>query len=186
MAEEAHRPQSSDTATGDGEPDETVLRDAPASLAGLLLVYTVQEEGHQVDAHEVYDKNPSHRIVTYHTLPRFIAGYKKNLGRQEVSRARSQNPSEGRLVSMDASFSWRDGKGVIKIYLLWMESEKNAEIVCKSVFFGLFPLSGFRLKSNHYLRFEVRRRDILFQPDFAVSLFFIVFDCSRLPFHRQN
>jgi len=25
-----------------------------------------------------------------------------------------------------------------------MESEKNAEIVCKSVFFGLFPLSGSR------------------------------------------
>lgn len=92
MTEEAHRPQSSDTAAGDSEPDEAVLRDAPASLAGLPLVYTVQEEGHQVDAHEVYDKNPSHRIVTYHTLPRFIAGYKKNLGRQEVSRARGQNP----------------------------------------------------------------------------------------------
>ena len=57
MAEEAHRPQSSDTATGDGEPDEAVLRNAPASLEGLPLVYTVQEEGHQVDAHEVYDKN---------------------------------------------------------------------------------------------------------------------------------
>ena len=91
MAEEEHRPQGSDAATGDGKPDEAVLRDAPASLAGLPLVYTVQEEGHQVDAHEVYDKNPSHWIVTYHTLPRFIAGYKKNLGRQEVSRAGSQN-----------------------------------------------------------------------------------------------
>ena len=92
MTEEPHRDEGSDAATGDGKPDEAVLRDAPASLAGLPLVYTVQEEGHQIDAHEVYDKNPSHRIVTYHTLPRFIAGYKKNLGRQEVSRARGQNP----------------------------------------------------------------------------------------------
>lgn len=64
MAEKTHRPQGFDAATGDGKPDEAVLRDAPASLAGLPLVYTVQEEGHQVDAHEVYDKNPSHRIVT--------------------------------------------------------------------------------------------------------------------------
>ena len=29
MAEEEHRPQSSDTAAGDGKPDEAVLRDAP-------------------------------------------------------------------------------------------------------------------------------------------------------------
>jgi len=46
MAEEAHRPQSSDTAAGDSESDETVLRDAPASLVGLPLIHTVQEEGH--------------------------------------------------------------------------------------------------------------------------------------------
>ena len=44
MAEEEHRPQGSDAATGDGKPDEAVLRDAPASLAGLPFVHTYRRK----------------------------------------------------------------------------------------------------------------------------------------------
>ena len=55
MPEEIHPHERADAATGDGHPDERILRDAPLPPTGLPLVNPEDQEGQDIDADEVYE-----------------------------------------------------------------------------------------------------------------------------------
>ena len=55
VPEEIHPHERADAATGDGHPDERILRDAPLPPTGLPLVNPEDQEGQDIDADEVYE-----------------------------------------------------------------------------------------------------------------------------------
>ena len=56
VPEEIHPHERADAATGDGHPDERILRDAPLPPTGLPLVNPEDQEGQDIDADEVYEE----------------------------------------------------------------------------------------------------------------------------------